>query len=67
MTRQQTETYRIALEAARQSFMEAMQRMEEITNEADLLTDDITRLRRTITALSAMCSEAPGIDKFGIH
>ena len=66
MTRQQTETYRIVLETARQSFTEAMQRMEEITNEGDLLTDDITRLRRTITALSAMCSEAPGIDKFGI-
>ena len=66
MTRQQTETYRIVLESARQSFTEATQRMEEITNEADLLTDDITRLRRTITALSAMCSEAPGIDKFGI-
>ena len=66
MTRRQTEAYEVALATARQSFTEATQRMEEITNEVDLLTDDITRLRRTIMALSAMCNEAPGIDTFGI-
>jgi hypothetical protein len=66
MPSDQTDLYRSALVAARAGFMRASKRMEEITAEADRLTEEITKLRRTITALSAMCSEAPGIDKFGI-
>lgn len=59
-------TYRESLKEARSSFDQAKNRKHEITLELVRLNDDLVRLRRTITALAAMCSESPGFDKMGI-
>lgn len=66
MTHQQTQTYKAALMAARAAFDKATLRLREITDESQILTDEIQRLRRTITALAALCTEAPGLDDLGI-
>ena len=66
MTQTQIATYRAALKEARDTFARATKRLAEITRESGALTEEISRLRRTITALSAMCSEEPRIDKLGI-
>jgi len=66
VTQDQKDTYRAALKEARTSFDTAKQRRAQITLELSELDEDISRLRRTITALSAMCSESPGFDKLGI-
>ena len=66
VTDSQTKTYRAALQAARDAFDASSKRLAEITDEAAKLEDDIGRLRKTITALSALCSENPGLDNLGI-
>jgi hypothetical protein len=54
------------LKAARKAFEVSSKRLADATNEIAKMEDDLTRLRKTITALSAMCSEDPGIDSLGI-
>ena len=66
MTQAQIATYSAALKEARLAFDRAIKREAEIAHEAYLLKGEISRLRRTITALSAMCSESPGMDDLGI-
>ena len=66
MTKGQTDTFKAALKEARETFDKASDRMNKIHLEAARLTDEISRLRRTITALAAMCSEEPLMDKMGI-
>ena len=66
MTVEQTTTYRVALRAARDGFDTASARLRKIRAEAAELEDEIGRLRRTITALSALCAESPGLDPLGI-
>lgn len=59
-------TYRTALKEARASFNQATKRLDEIEKETRRVKSDISKLRRTITALAAMCSEEPMIDSLGI-
>lgn len=66
MTTQQTATYKAALKEARTAFDKTTKRLTEISREASALKSEVTRLRQTITALAALCSESPGFDKFGI-
>jgi len=58
--------YRVALQEARKSFDRSSKRLREITSEQQRLNDEISRLRKTITALAAQCSESPYIDSLGI-
>ena len=44
----------------------ATNRLAEIGIESYNLNDEVNRLRRTITALAALCSEEPMIDTLGI-
>jgi Cdc6-like AAA superfamily ATPase len=60
------ETYRVALKEARAAFLSATNRLDQIKYEEYILNKDIGKLRRTITALAAMCSESAGFDDFGI-
>lgn len=66
MTTQQTATYKAALKEARTAFDKATNRLAQLNTETSALKGEVTRLRQTITALAAMCSESPGFDKFGI-
>jgi hypothetical protein len=66
VTQDQIATYRAALKEARTSFSQATKRLSEIESESYHLKKDISRLRRTITALAAMCSEDPVMDNLGI-
>jgi hypothetical protein len=66
MTDSQVETFRAALKEARASFERASERLSEVKFEQYRLNDEIGRLRRTITALAAMCSESPWSDALGI-
>ena len=66
MTPTQLATYKAALKEARDTFDQATKRLNEITSESYILNSEIARLRRTITALSAMCSESPAFDDLGI-
>ena len=66
MTREQTATYKLALKEARAAFDNASSRLRELAAEQYELSGEIGRLRRTITALAAMCSEEPGFDHLGI-
>jgi chromosome segregation ATPase len=66
VTQDQIATYRAALREARTSFDQATKRLREIDSESYHLKKDIGRLRRTITALAAMCSEDPLMDNLGI-
>lgn len=66
MTQDQLQKYREALKEARLSFERAMKRRREIMFEDWHLGKEIARLRRTITALAAMCSENPLLDDLGI-
>ncbi len=61
-----TETYRAALKEARASFDRASKRVREMALETVRLNGEMARLRRTITALAAMCSEQPWMDALGI-
>jgi Fe2+ or Zn2+ uptake regulation protein len=60
------DTYKGALKEARSSFNTSTQRLQKIEAEAEELRLKLTRLRRTITALAAQCSESPSIDALGI-
>jgi chromosome segregation ATPase len=62
----QIASYQAALKDARTSFERATKRLAEISSESYHLNDEITRLRRTITALSALCSQEPMLDSLGI-
>jgi len=66
VTQDQIATYRAALTEARTSFDSASQKLSQNERESNQLKRDISRLRRTITALAAMCSEDPLMDKLGI-
>ncbi len=66
MTDTQIETFRAALREARASFDRATKRLREISLEKFRLDNEVTRLRRTITALAAMCTESPWADARGI-
>jgi hypothetical protein len=66
VTQDQIATYRAALTEARTSYNQATKRLAEIKSESFHLTKDVSRLRRTITALAAMCSEDPLLDNLGI-
>jgi hypothetical protein len=60
------ETYKTALKEARASFSSATERLQKIQAESQGLSLKIGKLRRTITALAAMCSEGPWTDPLGI-
>lgn len=66
MTKSDTAIYKAALKEARAEFDRATERLNTISLEASILTSDIGRLRKTITALAALCSEEPGFDDLGI-
>lgn len=66
MTPAQTATYREALTTARKAYEHSTNRLAALTAEIESLQGEISRLRRTIAALAAMCSEAPSIDSLGI-
>lgn len=38
----------------------------ELSSETNKIMSEVSRLRRTITALAALCSEDPGFDDLGI-
>jgi len=66
MQESEIKTYRSALKEARLAFERTSSRLLDINLEAYKLTDEISRLRKTITALAALCSEAPFSDVMGI-
>ena len=66
MTQDKSSPYQAALKEARAAFDQATKRLTEISFESHELNMNIGRLRRTITALAAMCSEDPEIDSLGI-
>jgi hypothetical protein len=66
MTDTEIEVYQKALAEARQSFTRNRRRLTEISIEEFELNTDQVRLRRTVTALAAMCSESPWSDPLGI-
>src|SRR5437868_3862633 len=59
-------TYREALREAKTSYNAAITKLLAIEAEGRSLKEEVVKLKRTITALAAMCSESPGIDKLGI-
>ena len=60
------DTYRTALKEARADFQNSTERLRKAQLEATNMTNKISKLRRTITALAAMCSEIPWTDPLGI-
>ena len=66
MTESQTTTFKDALKAARAAYEKGRRRLEQIEHETWTLQDDMAKLKRTITALAAMCTEDPGLDEMGI-
>jgi predicted transcriptional regulator len=66
MTEQEIATYRAALKQAKSSFELRKNRLDEISRESNRLNREMAGLRRTITALAAMCSEEPWLDSMGI-
>ncbi|MDW5267370.1 MULTISPECIES: hypothetical protein [Acidobacteriaceae] len=66
MEESELKTYKLALKDARTAFDRATERLNEIQLEQYKLTDQISRLRKTITALAALCSEKPFTDTLGI-
>jgi hypothetical protein len=60
------ETYRTALKEARIDFDKSKERLHKAQFEASNMNAKIAKLRRTITALAAMCSETPWADPLGI-
>lgn len=66
MTDNQQNGYKVALKQARASFDEAKTQREALGLQINMLDDHIAKLRRTITALAAMCSEDPQFDDLGI-
>jgi hypothetical protein len=66
MAQADVEVYRVALRKSRTDFDLASKRVKEMALETARLNAEMARLRRTITALAAMCSEAPWTDALGI-
>ena len=63
---QKTPAFRVALQEARAGFRNASARLRKAKKEVAAASAEITKLRRTITALSALCSEDPLWDDMGI-
>jgi hypothetical protein len=63
VTRTELEPYRAAMKAAKTRFDTVKTRLTEIASEQMVLSGELVKLRRTITALAAMCSE-PGTGDF---
>jgi len=59
-------SYRTALRSAREAFLKTNERLQAIQEEQVSLANELVQLRRTISALSALCSEEPALDKLGI-
>jgi hypothetical protein len=66
MTEPQIANYRAALKQAREEFKLAQEKRDYHGREGFAAIDEMTRLRRTITALAAMCGEHPLVDPLGI-
>jgi hypothetical protein len=66
MAIRQTENYRAALRDARAAFDTTKNRLNQINFEMLMLQHETAKLRRTITALAAMCSEPTDLDPLGI-
>ena len=66
MTQNQTPTFKAALQDARDRFSKASVELHNAEFQVTNLKDELALLRRTITALAAMCSEDPRVDKLGI-
>lgn len=66
MTDDERQAYQAALQLARDSFDKATARLIDLAAEREQLELTVANARKTITALSAMCSADPGIDKLGI-
>lgn len=66
VTDNKTTTYRAALTEAKVAFEKAMRRLHEISWEQTALEMEVAKLKRTITALAALCSESPWADELGI-
>jgi hypothetical protein len=58
--------FRAALREARASFDNGSAERGKLTSRVFRLDSDLALLRRTITALAAMCSESPWLDPLGI-
>src|SRR4029077_14309173 len=65
-TDDQAATYRKALKEAREQFRASTKRRSTLQFQLIETEDEIARLRRTIAALSAMCSEHSLLDDVGI-
>jgi hypothetical protein len=65
VTQDQT-TFKAALREARDKFIKSDSELSQAEHRVLTLKDELVRLRRTITALAAMCSEDPRVDKLGI-
>jgi hypothetical protein len=66
VTDSQKNAYLIALKSARSSFDLAARALVEAEIEARKRKQEMSLLRRTITALAAQCSEEPWADPLGI-
>jgi predicted RNase H-like nuclease (RuvC/YqgF family) len=62
----QIATYRTALKEAREQFRASTERRSTLQCQLIETEDEIAWLRRTITALSAMCSEPSTFDDLGL-
>jgi hypothetical protein len=65
MATDDTGVYKAALKNARAEFDAATKRLDEIDMEQRKLNTRVAKLKRTITALAAMCG-VPGVDSLGI-
>ena len=65
-TDEEAGTYRKALKEARKQFKASTERQSALHFQLRETENEIARLRRTITALSAMCSERAVFDGLGI-
>jgi hypothetical protein len=66
VTNDQRATYATALRNARETFDGVKKKLKDLADEQTKLGEEQDRLRKTITALAAMCSEDPGLDQLGI-
>lgn len=58
--------FRSSLKEARALFDKETNELGDLETKVFWLKDDISKLRKTITALAAMCSESPWADALGI-
>jgi hypothetical protein len=66
MNEKNLEFFRNSLKQARTLFDDETKEHNELQSRVYWLKDDLSKLRKTITALAAMCSEAPWADALGI-